>query len=110
MSQFAEILARWVWGWLMWFVRRPAVKRFQNNALQNGPEKMRPMRRRWMVANNRFARRYGRMILTGAFNFLFASFIIAACLQAAMYMFDHGLLTMSSELKEKVSSRRSAGF
>lgn len=110
MSRLAEIFARWVWIWLLWFVRRPRIKQMQNNAIESGPDKWKKTRRAWMVANNKFARRYGQFILTGAFNFLFASFIIAACLQVALFMFDQGLLTMSTELKEQVSSRQNLGY
>lgn len=68
MSPLANWLARKVWWMLLWFVRRPWVRRLQRASTDwhRDPAK-RDRARRALVRQERFARRYGRRILHGAF-------------------------------------------
>jgi hypothetical protein len=102
MSRFAAFLARLVWGWSLWLMRRPWMKRLQRGAENLVPERRRPSVRASTARQNRFARRYGLGILTVSINLLLASMALTACFYVALYLVENGSLTMSSELRERV--------
>ena len=86
MSKLAACLARIVWWWSLWFMRRPWMKRLQRGAMGLVPPPRRPRARDSFIRQNRFARRYGLITLTVSLNLLFASVLLTVCFQFALYL------------------------
>src|SRR5579884_351077 len=91
MSAVATWLARHSWYWMLYFMRRPWIKRLQHRWLRAVPGE--PYKRfpRGFVRQNRFARRVGLPLLTFTFNLFLASVYITFAYEGAVYMLESGL-------------------
>lgn len=106
MSRLAAILARVAWFWMLWYMRRPGIKRLQRLAMSWGSPARQAASRKSILGQNRIARRFGLPILTFTFNLLLASIILTGIFQLCLWMFDSGVLTMPDNLRERVESGR----
>lgn len=102
MSRLAGILSRIVWWWSLWLMRRPWMKGLQRKAINLIPKHRRAKSRASILRQNRFARRWGLPVINLSITLLLASIVLSACFQVALYMYDSGVLTMSSELRDRV--------
>jgi len=93
MSAIANWLARHCWYWMLYFMRRPWMKRLQRRWLR--PVEGKPYKRfpESFVRQNRFARRFGLTLLTLTINLFLASVIITGFYYFAMFMWDGGYFT-----------------
>ena len=98
LSRFSYWLARKVWGFLLWFLRRPPVKRFRAQAHLLLPRWARERARENIVRQDRFARRYGLKLLTISFFILTASFLLSITAMVALQLLDNGWLTYPDDL------------
>ncbi|MGV3618392.1 MAG: hypothetical protein ACO1SV_23955 [Fimbriimonas sp.] len=105
MSRLASILSRIVWWWALWLMRRSWMKRLQRRAENWLPERKRPAARASVLRQNRFARRYGLKILNVSISLVMASVLLTGCFHLALYMYDSGLLTMSTDLRERIEEK-----
>jgi hypothetical protein len=76
-------VARRVWGFSLWLLRRRPLKRLRRSWVLLLPPRLREPAWRAHVRQDRFARRYGVPILTVSFVVFFASLIVAVGLYAA---------------------------
>lgn len=106
MSRLADWMARWIWWWALWLMRRPGLKRLQRGAENLIPARHREAARRSNTRQNRFARRYGLPILRFSLNILLASILLTGCFRAALHLVDTGVLIMPSSLRERVEAEQ----
>jgi hypothetical protein len=102
MSRLADILARWLWAYSLWLIRRPWMKRLQRSALSLVPEGRRAASTEGIRRQNRFARRYGKRILSFAIACMLASLMLTFTFQLALLLLDSGVLTMPDEIRQRV--------
>ena len=88
---------------MLWFLRRPPVKRFRARSHLLLPERARENARRNIVRQDRFARRYGLKVLTVSFFFLTASVLLSFTAMVALHLLDNGWLTYP---QDRVNSPR----
>jgi hypothetical protein len=103
MSAIANWLARHAWYWMLYFMRRPFIKRLQRRWLREVPGE--PYKRfpKAFVRQNRFARRFGLHLLTFTFNLFLVSVFITFAYQAATSMLESGFF----QPPERVASAHS---
>lgn len=70
MKPIAHWIARRVWWAMLWFIRRPKIRRLQRMGLNLVPESRRERARQNTRRQEQWARRYGLTILTWSFTFL----------------------------------------
>lgn len=92
MSAIAAILARNLWGIMLWIMRRPWMKRLQYGSIKLFPPSRREKARMNLIRQNRWARRYGQPLLRFAFLALLASMAITFTYYAAIYLVESGAL------------------
>lgn len=90
MSAIANWLARHTWYWMLYFMRRPWMKRLQHRWLRpvEGERYMRFPDK--FIRQNRFARRFGLPLLTLTINLFLASVAITGAYFLAIYMMEGG--------------------
>lgn len=74
-------LARFTWGSLLWFMRRPPIKRLRRNWIHWVPEHRRARAWEHFRSQERWARRYGLLSLRIIYGFFIV--VVAAQLIAA---------------------------
>lgn len=97
MSDFARASARWLWFWMLWLMRRPWMRRLQRRWLLMVPEHRRARALESMVAQNRFALRYGLRTLVVCFNVLYASIALTVVYSVVVRLYLSGALTFPHE-------------
>lgn len=105
MSKLANWLARWVWWSVLWLMRRRAIKTLQRRSVAWLPERTQIHARASLRRQNRFARRHGQQILTWTITLFLASVLLTWTFLLALNLYDSGMLTMSTELRDEVESR-----
>jgi hypothetical protein len=73
MNALAREMARLLWWYLLWVMRRPWMKRLQNGWLKLVPPKQREKADAIQKKQNRWALKYGLPTLQVAMNFVIAS-------------------------------------
>ena len=90
MSAIATWLARHCWYWMLYFMRRPWIKRLQHRWLRYVPGETHKRFPDAFVRQNRFARRFGLGLLTFTINLFLASVFITGAYYLAVFMFENG--------------------
>ena len=90
MIGIAKWLARVVWGSMLWYLRRPRVKRMRRNWVVVLPPRMREGAWRAIVRQDRVARRHGLAALTGAFTLLLVSMVLTMSLLVVIQLYEGG--------------------
>jgi hypothetical protein len=108
MSKISQKLARWVYGWLLWFLRRPLVR----STLQrrHGVEPfavVKSKRHETFIRQNAFARRHGLRFLTLTFNLLFAYLVCGLVYWSAFNLYDSGYFSVPKSIQDRAQSPRS---
>lgn len=89
---------------MLWFMRRPWMKRLQTASTRwRGPKHEKEMRDS-LTRQNAFARKIGLVVVTMAINLLVGSVMILGAIASALELRDSGLLT-SPEQIPTVSAR-----
>lgn len=95
MSGLARLLARNLWAAMLWFMRRPWMKRLQRGSIQWFPEG--PRRdHAWesFRKQERFARKYGLRILTAVIMVCLYSIALAVAYSFLTYAIDQGWIPL----------------
>jgi hypothetical protein len=66
-------IARKIWGWMLWSIRRPAARKLQRAALNLIPESHRESAHKSAIKQEKFARKIGLPLLTFVINLFFVS-------------------------------------
>jgi len=66
-------LARHIWYWMLWSIRRPMARKLQKAALRLIPESRRESARLQAIKQEKFARKIGLPLLTFVINLFFIS-------------------------------------
>ncbi len=90
MSAIANFLARHCWFWMLYFMRRPWMKRLQHRWLREVPNDRYKQFPESFKSQNRFARRWGLPLLKFSLNMFLASVFITAAYFAAISMYENG--------------------
>ncbi len=93
MLSIARWLARNVWWGLLWFMRRPTIKRWRRDAPSIFPSKMRERIWRSIVHQDQLARRYGLTMLTVTFTLLMLAVLITLSYLSVLALVDSGALS-----------------
>lgn len=96
MSRLAAALARYVWAWSLWLMRRPWMKALQRRGEGLLPEPWRAGARASHIRQNRLARRMGLPMITFAMNLILASVALTLCYIAVLALYASGVLTPDS--------------
>ena len=86
-------MARRVWMWIILGMRKPGMRRLRRLYMAKIP----PEVARRMARQDRFARRYGQVVLKVALTFMLISFAITACYLVALYLFASGILSQPAK-------------
>lgn len=81
-------MARWLWWFMLRFMRRPWVKRLRRAWLRWVPAKT----AKRMIEQDRFARRHGMAILSFSLTVMLGSFAVTGCYFLALAFIRSGLL------------------
>lgn len=89
MSYVARVIARQLWAAMLWFMRRPWMKKLQRGSVKLFPEGDR-RDRAWASfrRQERFARKYGLKILT---------VVVTLCLTSVVLLFAYSLIMRALE-------------
>lgn len=109
MSAIARVLARWLWYWMLWLMRRPAVRRMQLRSAHvfgkgREAEVLASMRRQ-----DRLARKYGLRIITVCTNVLVASVLVTGTYMLVLYMDEVGMLSLPMSKQKRIEKRFDPG-
>ncbi len=96
MSLLARILARFLWGKMLWLMRRPWMKRLQQVSQNLFPEPKRSEIRSSWNRQNRWARRVGLPLLTVSMNLLLASILLTTAYFLVLGLYEGGFLAPPS--------------
>lgn len=90
-SSPAYWIARKVWGSMLWFMRRPLVKRLRRRMIERQVRRGVPD---WMLitTQDRLAHRHGLRVLTICFSLLLGSIFMAGAYLAVLQLYESGLL------------------
>jgi predicted MFS family arabinose efflux permease len=91
MSAIANFLARRCWYWMLYFMRRPWMKRLQHRWLREVPGDRHLQFPNSFKNQNRFARRWGLPLLQLSFNLFLASVFVTFAYFTAVTMYENGL-------------------
>ena len=90
MSAIADFLARRSWFWMLYFMRRPWIKRLQHRWLRAVPDDPYLHFPESYIKQNRFARRWGLPLLRLSYNLFLASVFITCAYFIAVSMYENG--------------------
>lgn len=93
MSWLAGRLARFVWFGMLWFMRRPLMKRLRRSSVSVFPVPYRERAWRSLVRQDRLARRWGLPVLTLMFTLLLASLLVSGSIVATTTLYEAGAFT-----------------
>jgi hypothetical protein len=94
----SRFLARIIWAWMLWLVRRPLMKRLQALSPMMLPKSMRARGIETMKRQNAFARKHGLTWLTMVVAFFLISVGTAWTYQAAVFSVESGFLNPPSNM------------
>ncbi len=83
-------MARLMWWYLLWVMRRPWIKRLQKSWIRIVPVKRRDLARRNLQSQNRWALKHGLSLLVIAMNFLLASVMVTLFYLIAINLYEAG--------------------
>lgn len=92
MSAIAHWIARQLWWWMLWLMRRPWIKRLQRASTRlGGPNRQ---RRNWesLKRQNAFAMRHGLRVLTFSITLLLASAVVTGSYMLLLKLQETGAL------------------
>lgn len=89
-----EFVARRLWYFLLWFMRRPVMRRAQRRMLSFLPEGRRDKALKNIHRQNDFARRIGLNLMRTMVSILFLSFGLSATVMIVSEMAARGALTV----------------
>ena len=90
MNAIATFLARHTWYWMLYFMRRPWIKRLQHRWLRPVEGERYKRFPEGFVKQNRFARKFGLPLLKLSINLFLASVFITGAYYAIIYLFESG--------------------
>jgi len=90
-------MARLLWWYMLWLMRRPWMKRLQKAWLKFVPEGRRVRANDSLRSQNRWALKYGLRLLTGAMNFLIASMLVTILYLVAINLYEAGSFQVSKK-------------
>ncbi|MFQ3677976.1 MAG: hypothetical protein SNJ74_08535 [Fimbriimonadaceae bacterium] len=90
----ARPLARLIWGGMLWFMRRPPVKRFRRGFVRFLPESRRAGAWESVRRQDRFARRYGLTVLTISLGISIAIVFFGIAYSLALELYNRGQLSL----------------
>ncbi|MDX2064790.1 MAG: hypothetical protein SFX74_03500 [Fimbriimonadaceae bacterium] len=93
MGRIATAIARWIWGGMLWFMRRPVLKRARRNAVKILPESLRERAQRSIHAQDRFARRYGIRMLAAVIQLCAVSMLFSITMTLVLIALQNGWLS-----------------
>ncbi len=99
-----EWLARRIWGGMLWFIRRPAIRRLQRASLMLVPESRRERAHQSMIAQERLARRIGLPTLRFVLRLLFFSIFMTLFLSWFLDAVDSGRVVIPT--REVIEAER----
>lgn len=99
MGAIANWLARRLWWGMLWFIRRPLIKAWQRKAFLIVAPVARPRFRESLLAQNRFARRYGLGILTFMLTLALGSAAITATYFLALDLINSGFFVQPEKVQ-----------
>ncbi len=88
MGWLGRTLARAVWAWMLWLMRRPPIKRTRRWVVAHAPSRIAES----IVRQDRLALRVGERLLTVVFNLVLLSLFLQACYAAVVLLADSGAL------------------
>jgi hypothetical protein len=94
MSAIAKDMARLLWWYLLWVMRRPWMKRLQKGWLNWVREAKRQGAAESVKKQNRWARRFGLPLLTLAMNLLLVSVILTVAYLTAINLYEAGAFSV----------------
>ncbi len=102
MSRLANFLARIIWFWTLWFVRRPFIRRTQNRSWGWMSEPAQLRAQRSLRRQNRFARKYGLRLIQFTITLLFASMVLSVTAYLAINLYDAGFLSVPDDIRHRM--------
>ena len=93
-------VARHVWAGMLWFMRRPRIKRMRRRIWERWPEPARSRIRSSIVRQDRWALRHGLRMLTGLFGFALGCLIVFGTYYLALWVLESGVATMPESLRD----------
>ena len=95
-------LARKTWGFMLWIMRRPWIKRFRRRMIER---QIRAGAPGWLSieAHDRWAFRHGQRFLGYCFGMLFGSILLSGCLLLAMRLYEVGALQPPESVTRQLS-------
>ena len=90
MSALANDMARLLWWYMLWLMRRPWMKALQRRWLRMGSEARQIARLRGFIKQNRFARRWGLLVIRIGMNFVLASALLTIVYLAVLNLYLSG--------------------
>jgi hypothetical protein len=97
MSALASELARLIWWYMLWLMRRPWMKALQKRWLTWVRESKRDSARIAVRRQNRWARKWGLPLITISVNLLLASVLLTMVYLLAINLYESGAFTVPAE-------------
>ncbi|MFZ4507330.1 MAG: hypothetical protein ACOYON_06505 [Fimbriimonas sp.] len=85
-------------------MRRPGLRRLRLRMGNSLPPELRAKVKASANRQDRWARKYGVPLLTVAFQLFIASVLITGCYMAALQLFESGVLSVPTEVREKAGA------
>ncbi|QYK54086.1 MAG: hypothetical protein KF824_04120 [Fimbriimonadaceae bacterium] len=102
-----HFIARRIWWGMLWYMRRPFIRRLQRAAINLAKPEKREQARQTMIKQEKFARRIGLPLITFVVRFFFLS---AALTYLTMFILngvaDGWLVIPTQDVVERQSSPR----
>lgn len=106
MSALARKWARILWFGMLWLMRRNYMRRLQSASIGWLPASIREKARRALIRQNAFARRIGLPLTTVTLNIFFASIALTFVWFACLWLFEHGILSVPDNVREKAAANQ----
>ncbi len=100
MSWLSQVIARWLWGHMLWLMRRPWMKDLQRRSTKMFGIKFAAKAQASLVSQNRFARKHGLGILRASIVLFLASIAITFTFFFALYLYDIGALSVPETVRQ----------
>jgi len=100
MSAIAKKLARVLWWYMLWFMRRPWMKRLQRHFFAPSLNGRVRQASESFKRQNRWARRWGLRMLTVSMNVLIASVLLTVIFETTLQLYESGALAVPEKRLE----------
>lgn len=97
MSALADYLARRLWFYMLWFMRRRWMKRLQWRTMGHAKREEEPARWEQFKRQNRFSRRIGLPLMRFMMNVFVISILISFSYATAVYLYSIGAFTVPAK-------------